>query len=52
MAVRRVGILFWLAGCDVVFGLKNYPVWLSPDGCELFYVSKLADLGSLYVARR
>ncbi|HEX7703171.1 MAG TPA: hypothetical protein VF403_20675 [Kofleriaceae bacterium] len=30
----------------------DYPVWLSPDGCELFYVSKLADLGSLYVARR
>jgi hypothetical protein len=30
----------------------DYPVWLSPDGCELYYISKLADLGSLYVARR
>ncbi len=30
----------------------DYPVWLSPDGCELYYVSKVADLGSLYVARR
>lgn len=30
----------------------DYPVWLSPDGCELYYISKVADLGSLYVTRR
>jgi WD40-like Beta Propeller Repeat len=30
----------------------DYPVWLSPNGCELYYISKVVNVGSLYLARR
>ena len=30
----------------------DYPVWLSPDACDLYYVTKPAGVGELHVAHR
>ena len=30
----------------------DWPLWLSPDGCELFFINKAAGLATLKVARR
>ena len=30
----------------------DWPVWISPDGCELYYINKLNMVATLYVARR
>jgi hypothetical protein len=31
---------------------NDWPVWFSPDGCELFYISKQGAIATLYVAKR
>lgn len=30
----------------------DWPVWISPDGCELYYINKANNVATLYVARR
>lgn len=30
----------------------DYPLWISADNCELFYINKIDAVGSLYVTRR
>jgi Tol biopolymer transport system component len=31
---------------------NDWPVWLSPDGCDLYYISKVSGVSTLYVAQR
>lgn len=31
---------------------NDYPLWISPDGCELYYVNKSAGVATLRVTRR
>jgi Tol biopolymer transport system component len=33
-------------------GGNDWPVWISPDRCELYYINKPQALATLYVARR
>jgi Tol biopolymer transport system component len=33
-------------------GGNDWPVWLSPDGCDLYYINKTAGVSTLYVSRR
>jgi hypothetical protein len=30
----------------------DWPLWLSPDGCELYYINKSNNVATMYVARR
>lgn len=30
----------------------DWPLWLSPDGCELYYINKINNVATMYVARR
>jgi len=30
----------------------DWPVWLSPDRCDLYYINKVADVATLYVTHR
>ena len=31
---------------------NDWPVWITPDGCELYYIAKSGTVATLYVARR
>lgn len=33
-------------------GGNDWPVWLSPDGCDLYYINKTASVSTLYVTHR
>jgi hypothetical protein len=33
-------------------GGNDWPVWLSPDGCDLYYINKTATVSTLYVTQR
>lgn len=30
----------------------DYPVWIAPDGCELYYINKANNVATLFVAKR
>ena len=31
---------------------NDWPVWITPDGCELYYISRSGTVATLYVAKR
>lgn len=33
-------------------GGNDWPVWLSADGCDLYYISKTGEISTLYITRR
>jgi hypothetical protein len=33
-------------------GGPDWPVWISPDTCDLYYINKAADIGTIYVSHR
>ena len=40
-----------LAAISTTDGI-DWPVWLSPDGCDLYYINKVADFATLLVTHR